>query len=92
LALRVDHDGEVSHGKQLLVMSGGEAGLIRVPVPEDSRTSQGESVRGDGLTTLLSAMDGRFGLPSPAAAITLNAIPIDWQTAKGLIGDELSRS
>jgi hypothetical protein len=68
-APKVDQNGEVLYGQQLVVMWDGDAAIIRVSVPGDPQLKQGEMVHVEGLTAQPWEMDGKFGLSFRANAI-----------------------
>jgi hypothetical protein len=68
-APRVDTNGEVLWGVQLVALGDGEAQIIKVAVPGDPNVAQGEMVRVDGMTAQAWEMEGRSGMAFRALAI-----------------------
>jgi hypothetical protein len=68
-APRVDTNGEVLWGVQLVAFGDGEADIWRVAVPGDPSVKQGEMVRPEALTAQPWDRDGRFGISYRAGAI-----------------------
>ncbi len=68
-APRVDTNGEVLWGVNLVAFGAGEADVFRVAVPGDPGVAEGEMVRVDALTVQAWERDGRFGMSYRAAAI-----------------------
>ena len=67
-APRVDTNGEVLWRVQLVALGDGEAEIIRVAVPGDRASSQGEMVRVEGMTAQAWEMDGPLGDGVPGDA------------------------
>src|SRR4051812_35649694 len=68
-APRVDTNGEVLWGVQLVAFGDGEADIWRVSVAGDPAVKQGEMVRPETLTAQPWDRDGRFGNAYRASAI-----------------------
>jgi hypothetical protein len=68
-APRVDTNGDVLWGVQVVALGDGEAEVIRVSVVGDPNVSQGEMVRVDGMTAQAWEMEGRNGMAFRAVAI-----------------------
>lgn len=68
-APRVDANGEVLWGVQLVAIGDGEAEIIRVSVPGEPKLAQGEMVRVENLTAQAWEMGERSGVSFRASAI-----------------------
>jgi hypothetical protein len=68
-APRVDRNGEVLWGVQLVALGEGEAEIVRVGVPGDPGVAQGEMVRVEALTAQAWEREGKSGVSFRASAV-----------------------
>jgi hypothetical protein len=68
-APRMNADGAVLHGVQLVALGDGDAEIIRVQVVGDPKVGQGEMVRVADMTVQRWEMDGKTGTTYRAGAI-----------------------
>jgi hypothetical protein len=66
---RVDSNGEVLWGMQVVALGNGEAAVVKVSVPGDPHVTEGEMVQVDELTAQVWERDGKSGVSFRATAI-----------------------